>query len=219
MNKINIRPYKTEDRGALRTLCCDVADRGGPIENFFPDRDAAADLLTKYYTDYEPQSTFVALSDGRLVGYVNGCMDNRRYGLVVFWLLTPPLLIKAFKRGIFFRPQIQELLKGMLKNWRRAFVWRKSSFHSHQGHLHIGIAADCRGQQVGQNLVRTLVDYAAGSGVGELTASVHDANKAAGIFFEAQGFVVRESYPMVLVRDGKEEHYHSLLYVKTIAAH
>src|SRR5476651_2072814 len=108
MNKINIRSFRPEDRPALRTLCCDVADRGGPVENFFPDRDLAADLLTKYYTEYEPQATFVAECDGRLAGYINGCMDNRRYGLVFFWLLLPPLLIKGFKRGIFFRPVMRQ---------------------------------------------------------------------------------------------------------------
>ena len=141
-----------------------MADRGGPIENFFPDRDVAADLLTKYYTDYEPQSTFVALCDKRMVGYINGCMDNRRYGLVMFWLLMPSLLIKAFKRGIFFRPEIRQMFGGMLKNWRRIFVWRKKSFHSHQGHLHIGIARDFRGQQVGRNLVEYLGGSCSGDG-------------------------------------------------------
>jgi ribosomal protein S18 acetylase RimI-like enzyme len=219
MNNINIRPYKTEDRALLRTLCCDVADRGAPIENFFPDRDLAADLLTKYYTDYEPESTFIALKDERIVGYINGCMDNRRYGLVVFWLLMPGLLIKAFKNGVFFRPEIRELVRGMLKNWRRIFVWRKSSFHSHQGHLHIGVAGDSRGQQLGRKLVNTLVEYARNKGIVEIAASVHDANKPAGHFFEDQGFVVRERYPMVLIRDGKQEHYHSLLYVKKISTH
>ena len=218
MNNINIRAYKAEDRVSLRALSCDVADRGGPIENFFPDRDVAADMLTQYYTDYEPRSSFVALCDHRLVGYINGCMDNRRYGLVMFWLLVPSLLIKGFKRGIFFRPEILELLRGALKNWRRIFIWRKKSFTSHQGHLHIGIADGFRGQQMGRNLVNALVGHAAGLGIAELAASVHGANKAAGDFFEAQGFVVRERYPMVLIRDGKEEHYHSLLYVKTISA-
>ena len=62
------------------------------LKIFFPDRDVAGDLLTKYYTDYEPQSTFVAECDGRLIGYINGCMDNRRYGLVMFWILMPALL-------------------------------------------------------------------------------------------------------------------------------
>ena len=107
----------------------------------------------------------------------------------------------------------------MLKNWRRIFVWRKKSFHSHQGHLHIGIAGDFRGQQVGHRLVSALVEYALTLGITELAASVHDANKAAAGFFESQGFKVRERHPMILIRDGKEEHYHSLLYVKTIAAH
>ena len=203
----------------MRKLCCDVADRGGPIENFFPDREVAEDLLTKYYTDYEPESTFVAEFDGRLVGYINGCMDNRRYGLVVFWLLMPPLLIKAFKHGLFFRAEIHQLLRGILKNWRRIFVLRKSSFHSHQGHLHIGIHGDFRGRQVGQDLMKALVAYALGGGIVELAASVHDANRPAGVFFEKQGFVIRERYPMVQIRDGKEEHYHSLSYVKTISTH
>ena len=108
------------------------------------------------------------------------------------------------------------MLQGAIRNWRRIFVWRKSSFHSHQGHLHIGIAGDFRGQQVGRKLLNVLVEHAAKMGMGELAASVHDGNKPAGQFFEAQGFVVRERYPMILIRDGKEEHYHSLLYVKPI---
>ena len=148
MNNINIRPYQPEDRFSLRTLCCDVADRGGPIERFFPDREVAADLLTRYYTDVEPESSFVALEEGRLIGYINGCMDNRRYGLAMFWLLMPILLAKAFKHGLFFHKDIHQLLGGALKNWRRIFVWRKASFHSHQGHLHIGIAGDCRGHRL-----------------------------------------------------------------------
>ncbi len=219
MNNINIRPYEQGDRLALRTLCCDVADRGGPIENFFPDRDVAADLLTKYYSDYEPWSSFVAVCDGRLVGYVNGCLDNRRYGLVQFWLLFPALLVKAFKRGVFFKPEVHQLLKGVLKNWRRLLVWRKGSFHSHQGHLHIGIAGDFRGQQIGRQLVNTLVDHASKAGIFQLAASVHDGNKPAGVFFESLGFTVQERNPMVLIRDGKEEHYQSLLYVKTFSTH
>lgn len=219
MNTTIIRPYRAEDRPGLRTLCCDVADRGRAIENFFPDREVAQDLLTRYYTDYEPQSSFVAICEGRLVGYINGCMDNRRYGLVMFWLLIPALFVKAFKRGLFFRPEIQQLLRGALKNWRRLFSWRKKSFHSHQGHLHIGIAADFRGQRLGQGLLKALVDYAQKRGIVELAASVHEANKPAAAFFVSQGFQVRERNPMIQIRDGKEEHYHSLSYVKTISNH
>lgn len=64
-----------------------------------------------------------------------------------------------------------------------------------------------------------LVNYSKGVGIVELAASVHDANKAASSFFETQGFSVRERHPMILIRDGKEEHYQSLLYVKNITTH
>ena len=52
MDNINIRPYKKEDKWALRTLCCDVADRGGPIEKFSPTGMWLLTMLTSYYTDY-----------------------------------------------------------------------------------------------------------------------------------------------------------------------
>ncbi|MBF0512320.1 MAG: GNAT family N-acetyltransferase [Candidatus Omnitrophica bacterium] len=217
MNKINIRAYEPSFRSQLRQICCDVADRGEPIERIFPDRDIAADLLTKYYTDYEPRSSFVAVCDGRLVGYINGCLDNRRYGLVMFWLLIPQLLVKAFKSGIFFKPQVLGMLKAVLENWPRIFTWRKGSFHSHQGHLHIGVASDFRHQDVGASLINALIEYAAQKGIVELEATVHSANKEASIFFEKQGFEIRARYPMVMVRDGQKERYQSLLYVRTIS--
>jgi len=216
MHDISIRPYQKEDREALRQICCDVADRGGPIESFFPDREIAADLLTQYYTDYEPQSSFVAVNQGRVVGYINCSLDNRRYGLVLLWILMPQLLAKAIKRGLFFKPQVQEMFKGALKNWRRLFSWRKKSFHSHQGHIHIGIAADSRGKGAAKQLVSALIEYSQGRGIDELTASVHGGNEKAVSFFESQGFVVRERNSMVIIRNGKEEHYYSFIYGKTI---
>lgn len=216
MENLIIRPYQKQDRQALRTICCDVADQGKPIENIFPDREIAADLLTNYYTDYEPQSTFVAVSGNQVVGYINGCLDNRRYGLVLFWLLIPKLLVKGFKRGLFFKPQIQQMIGGALKNWRRLFTWRKKSFHSHQGHMHIGVDGTCRGKGVGRQLISALVEYAAGKGIDELTASVHGANEAGIKFFESQGFVIKERNSMVQVKQGKEEQYVSFIYAKKI---
>ncbi len=216
MSNVIIRNFRRDDREIVRTICCDTADKGEPIERFLPDRDAVSELLTGYYTDYEPDALFVAEADGKVVGYVMGSFDNRRYGLVMFWILVPKALLKGFKRGLFFRPEFWQLGLGMLRNWRRLFAWRKESFHSHQGHMHIGIAKGFRGQHVGQRLVAALLDYARSKGVDELTASVHDGNKAASGFFTHLEFEMRESYPMVMVQKNQEEHYHSLLYVKKI---
>ena len=73
-----IRVYRPDDRDAVRTVACDTADRGEPVEGFFRDREVFADLLTRYYTDWEPQSLWVAEAEGRVIGYLTGCLDTRR---------------------------------------------------------------------------------------------------------------------------------------------
>lgn len=213
---VKVRPFNKADRNSVRKICCDVADRGEPIENFFFDREFAADLLTGYYTDYEPESSFVAEDDGKLVAYINGCLDNRRYGLAVLFLIVPKLMIKGFVRGVFFRREFWNILKGVLKNWKRVFVWRKQSFHSHQGHLHIGVAKGFRGQQVGQLLVNVLLSDAKGKGVLEIVASVHDGNTSACRFFERSGFVAKDKHSMVMVYGDSLREYYSISYVRKI---
>jgi ribosomal protein S18 acetylase RimI-like enzyme len=214
---VKIRPFNKVDRDAVRKICCDVADRGEPVENFFPDRDFAADLLTNYYTDYEPESSFVAEAGGQVVAYINGCFDNRRYGLSMMFLIIPKLIAKGLIRGVFFRPEFVQILKAMLKNWRRIFIWRKRSFHSHQGHMHIGIAKDFRSRQVGQQLVEALLLCAKNSNVTEISACVSDHNQPACRFFERLGFVARESYPMIMAYGNSFQEYYSISYVKAIA--
>ncbi len=216
MSNLIIRSYRPNDRDVVRKICSDAADRGELIENIFPDREVAADLLTGYYTDYEPASTFVAESDGQVVGYVQSCFDNRRYGLVMFWIMFPKTFIKAFKHGVFFNKKSLGFIGSMLGNWPRLFTWRKESFHSHQGHMHIGIARDFRGRRIGRQLIASLLQYAHEQGVHELTASVHDGNAAARRFFEQLGFQPREEYPMSMASPRGLEKYHSIFYVRTI---
>jgi ribosomal protein S18 acetylase RimI-like enzyme len=217
MSNVIIRIFAKKDRPAVRAIACDTADRGEAIERLFPDREFAADLLTAYYTDFEPQSTFIAEDQGRVVGYIQGSFDNRRYGLVFFWILIPKFLCKAFKRGLFFRKDVWRIIKTAFSNWPRLFTWRQKSFHSHEGHIHIGIVKEFRGQHVGQKLVGTLAQYAKTQGVDLLTASVHDGNAEACRFFEHLGFSVRERHPMVMTRGSAIEHYNGLLYAKKIS--
>ncbi|MEI7998129.1 MAG: GNAT family N-acetyltransferase [Candidatus Omnitrophota bacterium] len=213
---VKIRPFNKLDRAMVRQICCDVADRGEAIESIFSDREVAADLLTSYYTDYEPESTFVVETEGKVVGYINGCLDNRRYGLVILFLIIPKVILKAFVRGVFFRREIWLIFKALLKNWQRVFTWRKKSFHSHQGHVHIGVAKAFRRQQAGEGLVEAFLNYARGSKVDEIAASVHDGNSAACRFFERLGFVVGERHPMMMAYGETFKEYHSISYVKTM---
>ena len=48
----------------MRHVCCETAVDGGSVEPLFPDRDAYADFFTRYYTDFEPETAFVAETVG-----------------------------------------------------------------------------------------------------------------------------------------------------------
>ena len=60
------------DREAVRAICADTGFLGQPIDPVFEDRELFADYLTAYYTDAEPESTFVCEIDGEVKGYVMG---------------------------------------------------------------------------------------------------------------------------------------------------
>ena len=67
-----IRPYRPADRAAVRAICADTGFLGKPIDPVFEDRELFADYLTSYYTDAEPESTFVCELEGEVMGYVMG---------------------------------------------------------------------------------------------------------------------------------------------------
>src|ERR1700759_2701247 len=69
---IVIRPYKHADRAVVRAICADTGFLGQPIDPVFEDRELFADYLTSYYTDAEPESTFVCELEGEVKGYVMG---------------------------------------------------------------------------------------------------------------------------------------------------
>ena len=56
---IVIRPYEARDRAAVRRISYETADGGRAGRSIHSDGEFIADLLTRYYTDFEPESTLV----------------------------------------------------------------------------------------------------------------------------------------------------------------
>src|SRR3989442_4377795 len=79
-----IRSYRKTDRDAVRRLCCQTGFLGTPIDPVYEDRQLFADFLTTYYTDHEPESSFVLEVDGEIRGYLLGSrrpLQNQLYAL------------------------------------------------------------------------------------------------------------------------------------------
>src|SRR5207302_1529927 len=77
-----IRSYRSSDRAAVRERCCQTGFLGVPIDPVYEDRQLFADFLTTYYTDHEPESSFVLEVDGEIRGYLLGSrrpLQNQLY--------------------------------------------------------------------------------------------------------------------------------------------
>lgn len=183
-----IRLYQSRDRAAIRQICCDTADKGEPVERFFQDREIFADLLTRYYTDFEPQETWVVESNGQVRGYLTGCLDTRRYRQRMAWKIIPAAVIRALGRGTFLHPQTWRVLgAGVRTFWMGGFqphTW----LDDYPAHLHINILKELRGRELGQRLMEKFIEDARGKKLKGIHLVTRGDNTPAQRFFERLGF-------------------------------
>lgn len=185
---ILIHPYRPADREAVRRICCDTADCGRPVESFFPDREVFADLITLYYTDYEPGSSWVAEQGGAVAGYLNGCLETRRFSRTMTLRIMPRLWLKSLRRGTLWHPQVRMLAWRSLGIWIRYGAGRSVDVSVFPSHLHVNLAADVRAHGIGHRLVERFCEQARAAGSAGIHANVREDNEAGRRFFERQGF-------------------------------
>jgi hypothetical protein len=93
-----VRQYEPRDREAVREICRKTAYRNRGSAAVFEDGELFADYWTSYYTDYEPESTWVLEQDGEVIGYLSGCVDTARHKSVMARKIVPAVVAKAVWR-------------------------------------------------------------------------------------------------------------------------
>src|SRR3989338_7986716 len=136
---ITIRPFKSTDRDRIRKISCDTAFMGEPLERFFDDRETFADIATSYYTEYEPESLFVAEYENSIVGYLTGCKDTRRFKRIFYWRILPRAALISFSRGTLFRKKTLKLIRSLLRSYWRGELRRPDYYQEFPAHLHINV--------------------------------------------------------------------------------
>jgi GNAT superfamily N-acetyltransferase len=195
-NAAIIRIYRPSDRQAIRDLCCDTADLGHSVENFFSEREVFADAMMNYYTDFEPGSLWIAESEGMVVGYAAGCLNSRRYERYVAWVVMPKVFIRGILRGVLWRGETWNLVRCLIRSVRLGGFRRPDATALYPAHLHINLEEKFRGRGIGRDLVEHFFAQARGAGCAGVQVSVSEDNKGACNFFERLGFVALGRYPM-----------------------
>ena len=199
--EIKIRKFNIDDRVAVRDINYATALLGDSAEKFFDDQEIFADALTRYFTDYEPQSCFVAESGGTIVGYLIGTKDACIADRIMGGRIVLPLVLKAFFRGVFFKLKNILFLLDCMRSFVRGEFFAPSFYKDYPATLHINLREGFRGQASGGRLIDAYLNYLKSENVkGVYLCTMSD--KAAE-FFTAQGFT--------LLHEGKRSYFRRYL--------
>lgn len=189
-DEVTIRPYAPADRAEVRHICFLTGFAGSPVDYQWSDEDSFADMFSSYYTDAEPESTFVAVVGGEVKGYLLGCRDSSKA-----WSPLPIAGRHVVRRGIALRPGTagfiwRAVAEGLGNRIRHGIRPGDYDFvdPAFPAHLHINLLPEARGSGAGGRLVSTWLDVLRAEGVPGCFLQTLYENTNAIAFFEAMGF-------------------------------
>jgi hypothetical protein len=170
-----IRAYAPADREAVRDICRHTAYRNRGSHSIFEDGELFADYWTRYYTDYEPESCLVVEEDGVVVGYLLGCVDERRHRKFMIRRIVPVILARAFWRLATFQyrnPNTRRMLYWLLTRGPREEP--KISLKDHPAHYHCNILPAVQGKNYYTRMALIFIDRLIALGVPGLHGQVEE---------------------------------------------
>lgn len=195
-----VRPYSPSDRTAVRHICCETGFSGDPVDPLFCDRDVFADFLTRYYTDWEPESAFIVEDDGKIVGYLTGCARYRYFTFIQLYLLLFIIVPKVVIRILTVRYDSRSLafLKWICLKGRK----ETPSAPKRSAHLHFNILKDYRRAGIGVRLIDRLLRTFRERGVKKVYGQIQTLDgRRTERAFERYGFHIYDKRPVTKFRD------------------
>ena len=195
---IIIRRFQPEHRSAVRKIACETAFLEAVEGNLIEDNEILADILTFYYTDYEPESCLVAISGSEIIGYIIGAKNGKRARRIFTLRILPRLILKYLLNGSLFRKKIFYLGLNSLKS-KLTGEFRMPDFSKkYPAELHINLKKGFRGGGIGRKLMEHYFSFLKDNGISgvHLTTMSEDAKA----FFERMGFEVLHKTELSFLR-------------------
>ena len=151
---LTIRSYRAADRAVVRRLCCETGFLGEPIDPVYEDREMFADFLTTYYTDKEPESSFVLEVNGEIRGYLLG---SRKPLTDQFYSFRQN--IRLFLRALW-RYRRYNLRSRRFVRWMINHGWREvPAAPRRTPHFHINLQPEARKMSTTRALISAYLSY------------------------------------------------------------
>ncbi|OHE77233.1 MAG: hypothetical protein A3F67_07855 [Verrucomicrobia bacterium RIFCSPHIGHO2_12_FULL_41_10] len=207
-SEVIIRRYASGDRDKVRQLCCETGFLGRDIAPVFEDRELFADYLTRYYTDIEPESSFVLEHRGIIKGYLLGSRFPLRQQIFSFFN-NMRLFLRGMSRYPRYSRPTRDFIGWILRNsWKEVPAAPRRS-----AHFHFNILPEAQGLAHSTALMNAYLDYLRDVGVTSVYGQVvtFETRRGARVF-ERYGFQVIERREITKYRN----IYPEAVYLTTV---
>jgi hypothetical protein len=210
--KFEIRNFQPADRARVRELCCETGFLGNPIDPIFEDRELFADYLTAYYTDWEPESSFVLLVNGDIRGYLLGSRFPFRQQLYNLYNN-----VALFLRGIVRYPDYNDASKKFVK-WILTQAWKEvPQAPRRTAHFHINFLSDARSVANARGIMDAYLKYLHAAGEKRVFGQMVVFEDRRGTkMFERYGFRVLNKMEITKYRDIHPEPVYLCTVIKDL---
>jgi len=159
---------------------------GQPATSFFEGREIICDALSLYFTDYEPETSFIAEANATVAGYLAGAKNKALAENVLKNNIMPCLFWKALKSGVFYNKKNILFILSCLGFFLKGGLCEPDFTKEYPATFHINVRKEFRGQNIGSALVDTYLNYLREN----MIPGVHLAtmSEAGADFFSKQSF-------------------------------
>lgn len=157
IERVEIRPYRPEDRPAIAEICVSTGLQGR-LDEFFCDREIFAAIWLDPFLKGSPEECLTVEEDGRIVGYLVASMDDRFYqrAAAILWPYVFRLTWRfATGRYNAHAQSLRFAWWALLRAWREIPRTPKGS-----ACFHFNLAPEMRGGQLGHELTRRFIERA-----------------------------------------------------------
>jgi GNAT superfamily N-acetyltransferase len=193
MEETVIRKYKASDRSSVRDIAWETAFLGESADVFFSGKEILADFLTLYFTDYEPQSCFVAENKTGVVGYLIGAKKTAVLHRAFLNKILPRLLYRFIFQAAILRKKNLILIFHFLCSFLKGEFRMADLSADYPATLHINIKHGFRNAGIGSRLISAFLDYLKKQRIPSVYLATLSEKAAA--FFTGRGFHLLYSYP------------------------
>jgi GNAT superfamily N-acetyltransferase len=188
VTEVEVRGFSEADRAQLLALSGRVGE-DVPTASLWGHEESEAAVYLDPYMDLEPESLFVAVADGSLVGYLAGCLDSS-----AFPTESERVEEAVRKHRLIFRPRAAAFFARALADVAWAALRREPTAGDFDdprwpAHLHINVVPAVRGTGVADGLMERWLDRLREAGSPGCHLQTLAENHRAVRFFERVGFV------------------------------